>query len=487
MLFNSYAFIFLFLPITLAVYFVLNRLKLTVVSKVWLVLASLFFYAWWAPIYLPIISLSILFNYICGRIMAYLNRNFSTALTLKKIVLVLAVGGNVAALCYFKYMDFFIANINYLTKSNFNLLHIVLPLGISFFTFTQIAYLVDVHKDVAKEYNIINYILFVTFFPHLIAGPIIHHKEMMPQFDSIKNKLFNYRNFAQGLFLFSIGLFKKVIIADTFNIWVVQGFNNSVSLTTIEAWATSLSYTLQLYFDFSGYTDMALGLSQMFNIKLPINFDSPYKSLNITEFWRRWHITLGRFLKDYIYIPLGGNRLGQSRTYANLLATFLLCGIWHGAGWNFFFWGFLHGAALVIHRAWRFYNLQMPKILAWFLTFNFFNISLVFFRAKDWPEALQVLKAMFGLNGTVLPQSLQFNWLSAWGAKFGNCLQHLQGTDATMAMIFASLLICVFCKNSNQMVETFKPKWQLALFTAVIAFVALINIDKTKIFLYYTF
>lgn len=487
MLFNSYEFIFLFLPITIAVYFGLNQLKLTVASKAWLILASLFFYARWAPIYLPIIFLSMLFNYVFGRIIAHLNRDFPTAAAFNKIVLVLAVGGNLAALCYFKYMDFFIGNINYLTKSHFNLLHIVLPLGISFFTFTQIAYLVDVHKDIAKEYNILNYVLFVTFFPHLIAGPIIHHKEMMPQFDSLKNKMFHYKNFAQGLFLFSLGLFKKVIIADTFSTWVVHGFANSAALTTIEAWATSLSYTLQLYFDFSGYTDMALGLALMFNIKLPINFNSPYTALNITDFWRRWHITLGRFLRDYIYMPLGGNRLGHSRTYCNLMATFLICGIWHGAGWNFFFWGFLHGAALVIHRTWRLCNLNMPKILAWFLTFNFFNFSLVFFRAKDWEEAIRILKAMFFLNGTVLPNSLEFNWLSSLGIRFGKYLQHIQGNDTTIAMIIASLLVCLCYKNSNQLVEMFEPKWHIALFTALIAFVAIINIDKTKIFLYYVF
>lgn len=486
MLFNSYEFIFFFLPVTIVVYFFLNKLKLTLASKAWLVFTSLFFYAWWNPIYLPLIFLSMVFNYVFGTVMARLNRN-SRGEAFRKMVLVLAIGGNLALLGYFKYMDFFITNINYLTKDQFQLLHIILPLGISFFTFTQITYLVDTYKDVAKEYSILNYFLFVTFFPHLIAGPIIHHKEMMPQFDRLKNKKFNYRNVAQGLFLFSLGLFKKVIIADTFNIWSVQGFENSAALTTIEAWATSLSYTLQIYFDFSGYTDMALGLALMFNIRLPINFDSPYKSLNINEFWRRWHITLGRFLGDYVYFPLGGSRCGHSRTYCNLMATFVVCGIWHGAGWTYCLFGFLHGAAMVGHRAWRLCNLRMPKILAWFLTFNFFNLSLVVFRAKDWNEALTVLKGMFFLNGTVLPSSLEFNWLSSLGFKFGNYLQHINGNDSTILMIIVSLFVCVYFRNSNELVNTFKPKWHMALFTAIMVFVAIINIDKTKIFLYYNF
>ena len=488
MLFNSYEFILLFLPLTLVVYFLLNKLKLTVASRVWLSLASLLFYGWSAPIYIPLIGCSIIFNYTFGRIIARLNKNNSTdTKSFNTIALVLAIGGNLAALAYFKYMDFFIANMNYFTKNQISFLHIALPLGISFFTFTQIAYLVDVYKNIAEEYNILNYILFVTFFPHLIAGPIIHHKEIMPQLDSLKSKKFNYRNFSQGLYLFIIGLCKKIIIADSLSGYVTQGFTSHYALTTIEAWMTSLSYTLQIYFDFSGYTDMALGLALMFNIWLPVNFNSPYKALDIQDFWRRWHITLSRFLRVYVYIPLGGNRRSNYLTYCNLMATFLLGGLWHGAGWTFLFWGFLHGGAMVVHRIWRLFNRRLPRMLAWFLTFNFINICWVFFRAENWDEAIKVLKGMFCFNGTVLPASLQFKWLTSLGFTFGPYLQHINGTVYTILMIIASLSLCLYFRNSNQLSNDFEPKWHIALITAIMAFVAILNIDKTHIFLYYKF
>ncbi|MCK5677310.1 MAG: MBOAT family protein, partial [Flavobacteriaceae bacterium] len=247
------------------------------------------------------------------------------------------------------------------------------------------------------EYDFLNYALFVTFFPQLIAGPIVHHSEMMPQFASRWNLVKNYKNIAMGLFIFSMGLFKKVVIADSFAVWATAGFDTATTLTLFEAWATSLSYTFQLYFDFSGYTDMAIGAALLFNIKLPINFNSPYKALSIQDFWRRWHITLSRFLKDYIYIPLGGNRKGEFRTYTNLMATFIIGGIWHGAGWTFVFWGLLHGLALVVHRAWDKLGFKLWTWLAWFITFNFINIAWVFFRAREWDDAIKVLGSMFGL------------------------------------------------------------------------------------------
>ena len=299
---------------------------------------------------------------------------------------------------YFKYTDFFIENINLLADGNVPTLDLALPLAISFFTFQQISYLVDSYRQETKEYDFLNYALFVTFFPQLIAGPIVHHKEMMPQFSKTRNKVKNYKNITIGLFIFSIGLFKKVVIADTFSVWATAGFDTATALNLFEAWATSLSYTFQLYFDFSGYADMAIGAALLFNIKLPINFNSPYKATDIQGFWRRWHITLSRFLKDYVYIPLGGNRKGDFRTYNNLLATFIIGGIWHGAGWTFVFWGFLHGIALVIHRAWSKLGFKLWTWLAWLITFNFINISWVFFRAKEWGDAVKVLGGMIGIS-----------------------------------------------------------------------------------------
>lgn len=405
MLFNSFEFIFLFLPITFFIYFGLLSKRLIIGAKAFLVFASLFFYSWWNIIYLPLILGSMLFNYVIGS--SFTSRENHQKIS-NKTLLIFGIIANLALLGYFKYYDFFIENINHIMNVPLPLSHLVLPLGISFFTFTQIAYIVDSYRGETKEYDLLNYGLFVTFFPHLLAGPILHHKEMMPQFDSRWNWLKRYKNISAGIFLFSIGFFKKVVIADTFAIWANSGFDTLESLSVIEAWSTSLSYTFQLYFDFSGYTDMALGAALLFNIKLPINFDSPYKATNIQDFWRKWHITLSRFLKDYIYIPLGGNRTDELKTYNNLLITFLIGGLWHGAGWTFIFWGFLHGCALIIHRVWTKFNYRLHPFIAWFITFNFINITWIFFRAHEWKDALKVLNGMFGLTTIGTINILQF-------------------------------------------------------------------------------
>ncbi|QFR48651.1 MBOAT family protein [Sulfurimonas lithotrophica] len=485
MLFNSQEFIFLFLPITFFLYFFLLNRRLVVGAKGLLVFASLFFYSWWNIAYLPIILSSMLFNYVVGN---SLNENFSKVKVSKKLLLGVGIAANLSLLGYFKYADFFISNFNLAFDSNMDLLHLALPLAISFFTFQQIAYLVDSYRAETKEYDFLNYALFVTFFPQLIAGPIVHHKEMMPQFASRWNLVKNYKNIALGLFIFSVGLFKKVVIADKFAIWATAGFDKAETLTLIEGWATSLSYTFQLYFDFSGYTDMAIGAALLFNIKLPINFNSPYKAKDIQDFWRRWHITLSRFLKDYIYIPLGGNRKSSFRTYNNLMATFILGGLWHGAGWTFVFWGFLHGAALVIHRAWKSFGFTMNSILAWFITFNFVNIAWVFFRAKEWDDAIKVLKAMAGLSGiefsTKYAQKLSF--LSDYGVTFGQWLHNINGSKS-ISWIFIALLVVLIAKNSMQLRESFKPnKWYL-IFSVSMALYAISNLNKLSEFLYFNF
>ncbi len=398
MLFNSYNFIFLFLPIVFFVYFYLSHKKWTTASKTYLVISSLFFYSWWNVLYLPLIIGSMLVNYMVG---TRLSKHKMAANYSKKMLLTIGVGANVLLLAYFKYTDFFIVNLNSIADWSIDLFNLTLPLAISFFTFQQIAYLVDSYRNEGQEYHVLNYALFVTFFPQLIAGPIVHHQEMMPQFLKTKNKLISYSNIALGLFIFSIGLFKKVVIADTFSIWATAGFDNAQTLSLLEAWATSLSYTFQLYFDFSGYTDMATGIALLFNIKLPINFNSPYKALNIQEFWRRWHITLSRFLRDYIYIPLGGSRKGQLKTFINLMATFILGGLWHGAGWTFIFWGLLHGIAVIVYRLWSRIGIKLPNWMSLCITFNFINLSWVFFRAKEWKDAIKVLGGMIDFNAVV--------------------------------------------------------------------------------------
>ena len=486
MLFNSYEFIFLFLPFTFFIYFYLNKKRLTEVAKGFLVLSSLFFYSWWNVIYLPLILGSMVFNYCFGVELNKENSKIS-----KKFILILGIVANLMLLGYFKYSDFFISNVNFIFNTHIPHLNLLLPLAISFFTFQQIAYLVDsATGGGTKQYDFLNYCLFVTFFPQLIAGPIVHHKEMMPQFANLKNRIINYKNIALGLFIFSIGLFKKVVIADSFAVWATNGFDKATVLNLFEAWATSLSYTFQLYFDFSGYCDMAIGAALLFNIKLPINFNSPYKALNIQDFWRRWHITLSRFLRDYIYIPLGGNRKGRLRTYANLMATFIIGGIWHGAGWTFVFWGFLHGVALVIHRIWSELGFKMNKILAWFITFNFINITWVFFRAKEWDDALKVLKGMFGLSGIVLPNFLlaKLGFLKSFGVSFGDFIASIEGDRYTFLYIASGFVLILLFKNSVEKTAIFKPSYLNIIYLILILLLSFCSMIAVKTeFLYFNF
>ena len=410
MLFNSYEYIFIFLPVIFFGYFYLTSKRLITGSKVYLVCGSLFFYAWWNPSYLPIILGSIFVNYAIG---SGLGRLYTDTMHLsnqknlfRKALLGTGLSFNLLLLMYFKYTGFLVLNINEVSGANITLPDIVLPLAISFFTFQQIAYVVDSYRGETTEYNLLNYMLFITFFPQLIAGPIVHHKEVMPQFLRRQNFVKRYRNITLGILYFSIGLFKKVVIADTFSKWVTPGFDVATTLNFFEAWASSLSYTFQLYFDFSGYADMAIGTALLFNIRLPINFNSPYKAINIQDFWRRWHMTLSRFLRDYVYIPLGGNTGSSNRIYINLFATFLIGGLWHGASWMFLIWGALHGMAIIIHRMWQRSGIQMSNWMAWFITFNFINLSWIFFRARDMDDALKVIYGMIGLNGVVFPISL---------------------------------------------------------------------------------
>lgn len=473
MLFNSYEFIFLFLPITFVVYFYLLHKRLTVASKGFLVFASLVFYSWWNIIYLPLILSSILFNYIIG---SSLSENSSAIKFSKKSILFFGIISNLSLLGYFKYFDFFLSGANVIFATNIEPLHIVLPLGISFFTFTQIAYLVDSYRTETKEYDLLNYSLFVTFFPHLLAGPILHHKEMMPQFESKYNLVKKHRNIAFGIFLFAIGLFKKVIIADNLAIMANNGFASSALLNTAEAWLTSISYTLQLYFDFSGYTDMAIGLSLLFNIKLPTNFNTPYIAMNIQDFWRRWHITLSRFLRDYIYIPLGGNRISSFRTYSNLMITFLLGGLWHGAGLTFVFWGFLHGVALVVHRVWQNTGIKINKFMAWFITFNFINITWIFFRAKDFEEAVNVLKAMFNYKSIELVKY-----------RLDYIFPNIGISDKLVVIFVLAFIGSVFFKNSMEYMQRFKPNIKYLVFIVLVYLISILEMHQVSEFLYFNF
>lgn len=408
MLFNSYAFIFLYLPVVLVGFFQLARISHRYAAG-WLALSSLFFYGYWNPAYIGLLLGSIICNYTFGTWIAKSagsgGRNWH--------LLIVAIGANLGLLGYYKYANFFLSSVNTLSGSQWSMGNIILPLGISFFTFTQIAFLVDTYQGKVKEYNFIHYVLFVTFFPHLIAGPVLHHKEMMPQFAYSATYRIDWNKVATGLMLFTLGLCKKTLLADALAPYVSAVFNGVQHGTTVgilptayEAWAGALAYTLQIYFDFSGYTDMALGIALMFGIHLPVNFNSPYKSSSIIEFWRRWHMTLSRFLRDYLYIPLGGNRHGEPRRYLNLMVTMLLGGLWHGAGWTFVLWGGLHGVYLTINHLWRDFVVErlpvrLPSFLAAFfgivLTFIGVVTAWVLFRSADMAQATTMLKAMYGI------------------------------------------------------------------------------------------
>lgn len=484
MLFNSYEFIFIFLPIALIGFFGLARFRLTQLATAWLVFASIIFYSYWSIAYLPLLVISICVNYLIGRQISISEAGSGRA----KGFLFAGVFFNLGLLGYYKYANFFITSIDQLLKANWSIPEIILPIGISFYTFTQTAYLVDAYRSETKEYNFLTYCLFVTFFPHLIAGPILHHKATIPQFYQLRNFVISYQNLALGIVWFILGLAKKVVIADHVAPWVAPVFSHASEVSLLEAWVGALSYALQLYFDFSGYSDMAIGLGLMLNIQLPINFNSPYKATSVSDFWRRWHITLSNFLRDYLYIPLGGNRRGQVRQYGNLLLTMLLGGLWHGAGWTYILWGGLHGIFLCINHAWRKLKMPLPKVLACFMTFIAVLVSWVLFRAANLQDAIEILSAMSGLKGFALTEGYQntLAWLAPFGIKFQRSYPYLPSKENLGILV--GLLAWVFLlPNTQQILQHFKPRWWWAVGTGMLAVYCLLSLNRVSEFLYFQF
>lgn len=469
MLFNSYEFIFAFLPITVIVFYALCGRVNVKAALGWLVVASLFFYGWWNPTYLALLVPSILINYGLGLILV------TRAGTQVGYALMLSgVAFNLGLIGYYKYAGFLASLVSPELAARWDLAAIILPLGISFFTFQQISFLVDCYRGLGQERSLRNYFLFVSFFPQLIAGPIVHHSEMMPQFNALKPFNQVSRNIAIGLSIFAIGLFKKAVLADGIAVYATPVFADADSGGApgfFQAWGGALAYTFQLYFDFSGYCDMAIGAARMFGIRLPLNFHSPYKATSIIDFWRRWHMTLSRFLRDYIYIPLGGNRQGPTRRHLNLMMTMLIGGLWHGAGWTFVIWGGLHGTYLIINHAWRqltkgrrAQTLRTAMILRWVswgVTFFAVVVAWVLFRAITLDGAVSMLSGMAGLNGVSLPLALAplVGDLRSPLESAGIVFEPGNGRVFVLTYLWVSalMLLAIFAPNTQELMRRYRP------------------------------
>jgi len=521
MLFNSFEFILFFVPFVLIGFFCIAS-RSHRLGALWLAAASLFFYGWWNPKFVMLLLASVAFNYAMAQAIEKTRGNYGA-----KALLATSIAVNLAVLGVFKYSNFFISTVNAVAGAGFGLTSIILPLGISFFTFTQIAFLVDVYRNIAHEFDLIRYLLFVTYFPHLIAGPVLHHRQMMPQFARREMYRINASNLAAGIAIFTIGLTKKVLLADSFAEYanpVFDAAKDGAYPRFFVAWTGALAYTLQLYFDFSGYSDMAIGVSRMFGVVLPLNFNAPYKAPNIIEFWRRWHMTLSQFLRDYLYYPLGGNRLGKLRRYTNLMATMLLGGLWHGANWTFVAWGGLHGLFLVINHVWHAMrgrlgltqrrSTRTTRAFSIGLTFVCVVFAWVFFRAETFHGAIQIIKGMVGWNGFNLPETFAALWngrssdLLKFDGAFGDSeLLATLGESWFVAFLVLGLAIIWAFPTTQQLFQIDTPSGQpdaitdsnvpqaarstyslpVALLISALFGISLISFSKASPFLYFQF
>ena len=475
MIFSTYKFIFAFLPVTFFGYFLLNRFRYHSMAKIWLAVASLFFYAQGSPDFFPFFLGSVVGNYVVGSCLANLDGEQKGQ---RKLLLFVGVMANVALLGYYKYTDFFIENINALAGTDIALKKIVLPIGISFFTFQLIAFLVDSYRGETKQYDIINYLMFITFFPQLIVGPIIHHAEVVPQFEDEKNLKLNADNIALGLFLFSIGCAKKILLADPLTT-DAQAFFGDIhnNLPMIESWYHSIEYTVSYYFDLSGYADMAIGLGMMFNIRIPHNFNSPYKARNFQEYWKRWHMTLSRFLSTYIFRSVYRKGNKYRNYYVATMVTFFVSGFWHGAGWTFVVWGIVNGALVCIAAWMTRKKLKFPFLISFCMTFIGAALVRVLFVSNTFTDAWNVYKGMlnFGSLGSSVYEVLQHGW------------GFVKGNAANTVLLLIGLFICWFLPNSGQMAEKFKPNWKTAVFSAVLLTACIMQMNQVVQFLYFQF
>ena len=487
MLFNSYAFVLLFLPLGLLGFYLLGRLCRDIrVSRAFLLLLSLVFYASHDLRFVPILLGSALVNHLLARAMP---RTIGGR-PRPRLWLGLGLLANVGALLFFKYTNFFIATYNQLTGGHQPALQLLLPLGISFYTFQQIAFLVDAYRGQAPRYPLLDYLCFVTFFPTVMSGPIALHSEVIPQLQADDQRRFQWENFARGLLAFSLGMAKKVLLADTLGQAADYGFASIPGMNTPTALVVMLCYTLQLYFDFSGYCDMATGLGLFFNVKLPQNFNSPYRALTISDFWRRWHMTLTRFFTQYIYIPLGGNRRGMARTCCHVMVVFCISGLWHGANWTFVVWGLLHGGAQVLHRLCKKQVEKLHPALSWLLTFSFVNLTWVIFRAPTLRDAWAFLGNIFRMDLGPLDLYLtehfdlvEFLWLRL------QIMPTQARWNLMMCLLFVAfaLVASIQMKNTDERLACFRPRFSTMVVCAFLLVWSLLSFSGVSSFLYVMF
>ncbi len=491
MLFNSYVFILLFLPVCLAGYYLISSKQSNVVGKLWLTGASLLFYGGFGIKYLLILLLSVGLNYII-----YYLITDNSGVSRRKLLFVLGIAFNLGLLFYFKYTNFFIENTNALFGTSIVVQKILLPVGISFYTFRQIYFLADTYRLEVPACSFLDYLLFVTFFPLLLEGPISNHRDMLPQFREIGRKVWNSKQFVEGILFFIFGLSKKMILADTFGVAVDWGYQNAYQLNSTDGLLLILFYAIQLYFDFSGYCDMAIGIGKMMGIEVPVNFNSPYKAVSITDFWKRWHITLSRFFMHNVYIPLGGNRKGKVRMYANLFFIFILSGLWHGAGWAFMIWGLMHGVLYVITRALelhhkKLYESRIVRVVGRIFTFSYVSVAWVYFRSNSVTLANTVLQKAFSGNFALPNKEITdaFNLDEFWYVIKILHLDKLPGSNGYLCLLFTIVtVVIVFAgKNVAEIVERFRPKRINAILMAGLLLWCLVSISNVGTFLYLNF
>ena len=486
MYFNSYEFIFLFLPCAIGGYFLFGKTKHSRLANIWLLLASLFFYGYWEINYLPVLLTSIAVNFaIIRRILAAINNADNTK---RKAFFYIGLTFNVFLLGYYKYTAFILENVNLLCDTTFPVPHIDLPLGISFFTITQLVCLYDCYAGNVKKNGFFDYALFVSFFPHLLAGPILYHRAMMRQFQDEKLRLINWDNMAEGLTLFIIGLVKKVVVADSLIVFVNNGFANAENLTLIQGWFVSFGYIVQLYFDFSGYSDMAIGMAKMMNITIPINFNSPFRAKSLIEFWQRWHISLTNAITGCLYQPLLRSFARPTLQHVAFVSfvTFFIIGVWHGAGWTYVGFALLHAFGIVVNHIWRWYKLPMPRPLSNIVTIVYLAVTLVFFRADNVTQGFCVLKSMLGLNGITLSTHMAALYENIFGVAFTGGVERIFNYFPWETFVPAILLM-TFSPSSTKLIKRLKPSPILAVVLVISLLYAVSKLGETTDFLYFQF